>query len=78
MRVKVVNDNIDTVQTGEILKRYREKNGFSITEIAEVTGASRSSVYAWESGRAVPLVHHLVSLSMLYKCSIDDFIATYI
>jgi len=73
---------IDPIATG---KRLRDKRrAFSLTldqlsELFEQGGESvcRQAISKWESGKSFPSLPHIVFLSELYHCSLDELVATY-
>lgn len=68
---------IDNKSTGYKLMQMRVSFDMSIVDIARLTGASRTSVYRWETGEALPSVYQLAVLAAYYKCRMDDLIVTY-
>ena len=55
----------------ERLKKLREQNAMTQTELAKKLGITRSSVNAWEMGISVPSTQYIIELSLLYKVSTD-------
>lgn len=45
------------------LRRYREQSGMSRSELAERTGLSRPTIWAWESGKTQPRQSNLSALA---------------
>jgi transcriptional regulator with XRE-family HTH domain len=45
------------------LRRFREQSGLSRSELAERTGLSRPTIWAWESGRTQPRQSNLHTLA---------------
>jgi transcriptional regulator with XRE-family HTH domain len=48
------------------LREAREKNGFTLEQVAEAIGVSPERVASWESGEQVPSAMHLDLLATLY------------
>ena len=67
---------VDREATAERLKALRRANGISVKELARICWCSRSTVYGWERGCALPTVYDMVTLSALYCCRVDDLIIT--
>lgn len=57
--------------TGEKLQSLRKQNNYTQEELADIMNVSRQSVSRWESDIAFPETEKLITLSKLYKCSID-------
>lgn len=55
----------------ERLKKLREQNAMTQTELAKKLGITRSSVNAWEMGISIPSTQYIIELSLLYKVSTD-------
>lgn len=56
------------------LKYYRKKNNFTQEYVAKKLNISRQAISAWENNLACPDLESLLSLSRLYKVSLDDLI----
>ena len=54
------------------LKIYREKAGYTQTEVAKFLCISPQSVSKWESGESLPSTEYLPKLTDLFECTIDD------
>lgn len=54
-------DGLDDV--AEALRGAREDAGLTITELADVSGLSRASLYHWEGGTKHPNLHSLLVLA---------------
>ncbi|MBQ7128765.1 MAG: helix-turn-helix transcriptional regulator [Clostridia bacterium] len=57
------------------LKAYRLRNDYTQRYIAYKIGVSQQTVVKWEKGQAMPSVSHLMQLSSLIGCSIEELIA---
>ena len=55
----------------ERLKKLREQNAMTQTELAKKLGITRSSVNAWEMGVSVPSTQYIVELAHIFKVSTD-------
>lgn len=66
---------IDMIETGKIINAYIRSNGYTREKIAKELGISCNSVYKWLNGGSIPSIDHLVTLSKLFECTIDDLIA---
>lgn len=56
------------------IKKQREKNKLTQTELAKVLNVSRSTVACWETFKSTPRPPMLKNLSRLFKCRIDDLL----
>ena len=73
---------IDPVATGGQLRKVRRDHGITqefLSELFERCGdsASRAIISMWENGRRLPSLSHMVFLSELYGCSLDELIISY-
>ena len=55
----------------ERIKKLREKQGYTQTELAKMLGVTRSCVNAWEMGISVPSTQSLVQLAQIFDMSTD-------
>ena len=55
----------------ERIKKLREKQGYTQTELAKMLGVTRSCVNAWEMGLSIPTAQYIVELSQLFHVSTD-------
>lgn len=62
------------MSVGDILKNKRKEFGISQSDLAEHLHVSRQSISSWENDRSVPSLDNLISLSDLYRISIDDLL----
>jgi transcriptional regulator with XRE-family HTH domain len=53
------------------IKRLREKNGLTQSELASRIGLTRSAVNAWEMGNATPSTAIIIKLARLFSVSTD-------
>ncbi len=56
------------------LKRIREKAGLSQERLAEKIGVSRQAVTKRETGKGIPDIENIISLSSLFEVSIDELL----
>lgn len=54
------------------IRQFREKSGFSQTELAGKVGVSLDTVHRWEAGKRDPRLPDLLKLAELFACSLDD------
>ncbi|MFN3731324.1 helix-turn-helix transcriptional regulator [Comamonas testosteroni] len=54
---------------GDRLRGYRRKRRMSQTEVAELIGAKRQSISAWENGVTLPSALQIADLAMAYCIS---------
>ena len=53
------------------IKKLREQNGYTQTELAKKLGITRSGVNAWEMGISTPSTQYIVELSSIFQVSTD-------
>ncbi|MCR1899691.1 helix-turn-helix domain-containing protein [Irregularibacter muris] len=58
----------------ERLRLLRKEKGLSQEKLAELLNVSRQSVSKWESGQSYPEIDKLITLSDLFKITLDDLI----
>ncbi|MEE1002757.1 MAG: helix-turn-helix transcriptional regulator [Acutalibacteraceae bacterium] len=56
------------------LKEFRLKNDYTQRYVAYKIGVSQQAVVKWEKGQSVPNISHIIMLSSLMNCSIDELI----
>ncbi len=57
-----------------MIKKRREENGMTQAELAARLGVSQGAVSQWESGATQPEIKHLVKMSEIFGCSVDELI----
>ena len=60
----------------ERIRRLREQNGMSQSDLAKKLDVTRSSVNAWESGLSTPTTQYIVALARLFHVSADYLLGT--
>lgn len=74
----MMNINIDTVKTGQNLKKYRERKGLTVFNVSEKLGLEcPQSVYKWERGDSMPRIDNFFALCYLYGVSPKDLLCFY-
>lgn len=58
----------------EKMQSYRKQRGLSQEKLAEIIGVSRQAVSKWESGQSYPEMDKLISLSELFRVSLDHLV----
>ena len=64
------------METKDVIKELRTKNGMSQDELAERIFVTRQAVSRWESGQSKPSTEKLLALGELYGVSIDRLLNT--
>lgn len=59
---------------GPRLRRVREQRGFTLTQSAEQTGISKSTLSRLENGQRRPSLELLLPLAQVYRVPIDDLV----
>ena len=72
---------IDLIATGNQLCAQRRKHHLSqefLSELFDAVGdsASRIAISNWENGKKLPSLKHVVFLSVLYGCSLDELVVS--
>ncbi|MBA3907255.1 MAG: helix-turn-helix transcriptional regulator [Pseudonocardiales bacterium] len=62
-------------QVGARLKRLRAQRGMTLTDVAEATGISKSTLSRLETGQRRPTLELLLALSHTYRLPLDDLVA---
>lgn len=57
-----------------MIRKHREEIGMTQTELASRLGVSQGAVSQWESGSTQPEIKHLVKMSEMFGCSVDELI----
>jgi len=59
------------------LRKYREKRGLTVEDVASFLGKSASTIRAWESGEYLPngTAFGIRAICSIYGCTIEDLIA---
>ena len=73
---------IDPDATGRQLKKLRCDRGITQERLSDLFGrcgdsASRVVISMWENGKKLPSLSHMVLLSELYGCSLDELVVSY-
>lgn len=61
-------------QVGPRLRRVREQRGVTLTEVAQLTGISKSTLSRLENGQRRPSLELLLPLAQTYRVPIDDLV----
>jgi transcriptional regulator with XRE-family HTH domain len=59
---------------GPRLRRVREQRGVTLTEVAQLTGISKSTLSRLETGQRRPSLELLLPLAQIYRVPIDDLV----
>lgn len=74
---------VDLIATGRQLRKFRLLNHFTQERLSDVIckgcdySASKNAISAWETGKKLPSMYHVVFLSELYRCRIDELVISY-
>lgn len=74
---------VDFIATGKQLRKFRLLNHFTQEHLSEVIckgcdySASKNAISTWETGKKLPSLHHVVFLSELFGCRIDQLVISY-
>ena len=56
------------------LAKLREAKGLTQTEVGEALGVGQTAVSMWETGTNNPRSIHLIKLSKLFDCTIEELL----
>lgn len=66
---------IDTVATGQNIRKYMERDGLKVRDIQEyISFASVQGIYKWLNGKTLPNIDNMVALSCLFGVTVDDIL----
>ena len=65
---------INTIKTGQNLRKLSEERGYSAIRLSRTLGFSEDCVFKWFAGINVPRVDTLVMLAEIFGKKIDDLI----
>ena len=54
-------------------RKIRIRNGLTVQQLANLTGLSRSIIYAYQQGKNFPTAKNLKLLAKVLKCKVSDF-----
>lgn len=57
---------------GLMLKRLRQRRGFSLAHVADELGVSKVSVWAWENGKCLPQPERIAGIVSLLGAQSED------
>ena len=67
--------DIDMEKTGNRIKQLRKDFGYGVEDIQEWLNMSYpEAIYQWQRGKSLPSIEHLLALSHLFNCSINDIL----
>jgi len=70
-----VKKQVNAVKTGENIARLMRLNHITTYDLQMTLGfQSGTNIYNWLKGRMIPSVHHLVNLSEIFKCPIEEIL----
>ena len=76
---KTLRDELNEIRNGqkkrtfgEILRDARKAKGYTQAQLAGLLGVTQVCVYAWENGKAFPLILTAADLADLFDCSLDE------
>ena len=74
----MTNINIDTVKTGQNLKKYRKRKGLKVKSVYKKLGLNcPQAVYKWERGDCLPRIDNFFAICYLYGVSPKDILCFY-
>ena len=71
-----MDEPIDMQQTGNKIKEYMELSNITIRDIANMTNISYQAVWKYTRGQSLPTIQHLLTISKLFGCTVEDLIVT--
>lgn len=73
---KIIMEGDDILELNEKLQELRKQKGLTQEELAEALYVSRTAISKWESGRGVPSIDSLKSISKYFSVSIDSLLSS--
>lgn len=64
------------MEFNEKLQELRKQKGLTQEELAEILFVSRTAVSKWESGRGMPSIESLKSISKFFAVTLDDLLSS--
>ena len=64
------------MEFNEKLQELRKKKGLTQEELAEILFVSRTAVSKWESGRGMPSIDSLKTISKFFAVTLDDLLSS--
>lgn len=64
------------METKDIIREYRTKNGLSQEELAEKLYVTRQAVSRWENGNTIPDTQTLILLSEIFDVSVNTLLGS--
>lgn len=74
---------VDLIATGRQLRKFRLRNHLSQEHLSEIIcngcdfSASKNAISSWETGKKLLSLPHVVFLSELWGCRIDELVISY-
>ena len=66
---------IDTVATGDNIRRLREKSGLTVKDLQSYFGFEEPrAIYKWQKGESLPTVDNLYALGKLFGVPMDQIL----
>jgi transcriptional regulator with XRE-family HTH domain len=66
---------IDMKATGENIRYFREKSGYSVRQLQKIFGfKDPQTIYKWQWGKCLPNIENLIILSQIFNVPIEKII----
>lgn len=65
--------NFDSDKIAALVTSYREKHSITFSEMAELIGVGRNSLYDWINGVKEPRPIYVYRMAKLFNCRMEDF-----
>ena len=66
---------VDVKATGDNIRAICAKTGTKVSDVADAVGISKTAVYKWINGSAMPTVDNIVILASIFNVRMDDIVA---
>lgn len=66
---------VDMKATGDNIRAICRKSGFKVSDVADAAGISKTAVYKWFNGTAMPTIDNIVILASIFNVKMDDIVA---
>jgi len=66
---------IDMKATGENIRDFREKSGYSVRQLQKIFGfKDPQTIYKWQWGKCLPNIENLIILSHIFNVPIEKIL----
>lgn len=75
--MKLNHLSLDTVRTGEQIKKALRQNGYTVKDLqVSLNLECPQPIYRWMKGQTMPSIDNLYKMSKLFNMHIEDFLVS--